>query len=143
MGPPTRYFISRRIPLPKLYCSADRRPRCRAPRLASRPSRTSLQTLPLCPQVAPLHPAARNGWTCAIPAAPSRRIWNARGGSGVANMSDDPAKRHDEDTALLRVVNLRKCYFRGGRWARRRSLVEPLRGIDLTIRSGTALALIG
>jgi len=43
----------------------------------------------------------------------------------------------------LRVVNLRKRYKRGGEWARGRSQVESLRGIDLEVRAGAALALIG
>lgn len=45
--------------------------------------------------------------------------------------------------ALLRVVNLSKGYARGGWLSRRRSRVEALRCVDLEIRAGSTLALIG
>ena len=58
-------------------------------------------------------------------------------------MNDDLRAHNAEAEALLRVVNLRKRYERGGGWARGRSQVESLQGIDLQVRAGAALALIG
>ena len=58
-------------------------------------------------------------------------------------MNDGLGAHNAEAEALLRVVNLRKRYERGGGWARGRSQVESLQGIDLEARAGAALALIG
>lgn len=58
-------------------------------------------------------------------------------------MDRDTATHNAEAKALLRVVNLRKRYSRGGVWARNRPQVESLRGIDLEIRAGASVALIG
>lgn len=44
---------------------------------------------------------------------------------------------------MLRVVNLRKRYSRGGVWVRNRPQVESLRGINLEIPAGASVALIG
>jgi peptide/nickel transport system ATP-binding protein len=44
---------------------------------------------------------------------------------------------------LLRAVSLSKSYTRGGRWSRRRCRVEALRSVDLEIRTGSTMALIG
>jgi ABC-type glutathione transport system ATPase component len=44
---------------------------------------------------------------------------------------------------MLRVVNLCKRYTRGERWGRNSLQVEPLRAINLEIRSGASVALIG
>lgn len=48
-----------------------------------------------------------------------------------------------EAQALLRVVNLRKTYTRGGVFARSGSRIEALRGINLEVRSGASVALVG
>jgi ABC-type glutathione transport system ATPase component len=58
-------------------------------------------------------------------------------------MNDSPGSHNAQAGALLRIVNLRKRFTRGGGWARSRTQVEPLRGIDLAVRAGVALALIG
>ena len=41
------------------------------------------------------------------------------------------------------MVNLHKCYTRDGGWATNRRQIEALRGINLEVRAGAALALIG
>jgi ABC-type glutathione transport system ATPase component len=44
---------------------------------------------------------------------------------------------------LLRAAGLRKCYTRGGWLSRKRTCVEVLREVDLEIRSGSTVALVG
>lgn len=58
-------------------------------------------------------------------------------------MNNDLRAPYAGAEALLRVVNLRKRYTRIGGWARNRTQVESLRGINLEVRAGAALALIG
>jgi len=58
-------------------------------------------------------------------------------------MSNEAAGGRGENGAALRVVKLRKTYVRGGHWNRRAPRVEALRGLDLAIRPGAALALVG
>lgn len=66
-----------------------------------------------------------------------------RDGSGVTNMNSDPGGGSANGSPLLRVTKLRKRYSRGGPWAASERSIEALRGVDLTLQAGAALALIG
>jgi peptide/nickel transport system ATP-binding protein len=48
-----------------------------------------------------------------------------------------------ERAGLLRAVNLSKRYIRGGWLSRRRSQIEVLHAVNLSIRTGSTVALIG
>ena len=58
-------------------------------------------------------------------------------------MIDLPPAQEKEGTPLLRAVNLRKHYLRGGAWAGNPLRVDSLQGVDLQVLAGAALALIG
>ncbi len=62
---------------------------------------------------------------------------------GVSNMTDQALRQEEEQEPILRAVNLRKRYTRGRGWRGKRQPVRSLRGIDLQIRAGQSLALIG
>ena len=55
---------------------------------------------------------------------------------------DDPL-RNDAKEVLLRATGLSKSYTRGGRWRRRRCHVEALQSVDLEIRAGSTVAVVG
>lgn len=67
----------------------------------------------------------------------------APGGSPVSNMGADSPPPAAETGALIRCAGLRKRHVQGGWLSRNRRQVEALRGVDLTIRAGSTLALIG
>lgn len=57
-------------------------------------------------------------------------------------MLTNGSSRAGESEVLLRAVSLSRRYTRGG-WLSKRSPVEALRAVDLKIRTGSTLALIG
>jgi ABC-type glutathione transport system ATPase component len=58
-------------------------------------------------------------------------------------MPTDVALQPDASGVLLRAVSLSKRYVRGGRWSGRRCEVEALSSVDLEIRAGSTVALVG
>jgi ABC-type glutathione transport system ATPase component len=58
-------------------------------------------------------------------------------------MRIDASSQTDARDVLLRAVNLSKSYTRGGKWSRRRSQVRALHSVDLEIRTGSTVALVG
>lgn len=57
-------------------------------------------------------------------------------------MRTDTSAKAGETGLLLRAVRLSMCYSRGG-WLSRHSHVNALRGVDLEIRAGSTVAVIG
>ncbi len=57
-------------------------------------------------------------------------------------MNEQARREGEEKDPILRAANLRKTYTRGRGWRGKRQ-VQSLRGIDLQIRTGQSLALIG
>lgn len=64
------------------------------------------------------------------------------GGLHASTMLTDSSQTGGR-AVLLRAVNLSKRYIRGGWLSSRRSPVEVLRAVDLKIRAGSTVALIG
>jgi oligopeptide transport system ATP-binding protein len=64
-------------------------------------------------------------------------------GSHASTMLIDHSLQIDEGDVLLRAISLSKSYTRGRRWSRRRCQVEALRSIDLEIRAGSTVAVVG
>lgn len=58
-------------------------------------------------------------------------------------MSTNTSLQADGRGLLLRAVGVNKSYTRGGSWSRRRSRVEALRSVDIEIRTGSTVALVG
>jgi ABC-type glutathione transport system ATPase component len=58
-------------------------------------------------------------------------------------MLGDSSLQIDEGDVLLRAISLSKSYTRGRRWSRRHCQVEALRSIDLEIRAGSTVAVVG
>jgi ABC-type glutathione transport system ATPase component len=58
-------------------------------------------------------------------------------------MFTDTSSQTDGMSVLLRAVGLSKRYTRGGWLSRRRCQVEVLRAVDLEVRAGSTVALIG
>jgi peptide/nickel transport system ATP-binding protein len=62
---------------------------------------------------------------------------------GLDSLKVHSDSERTESETLLHTVNLQKRYTQGGRLSPRRHQVEALRGVDLKVRAGSTLALIG
>ncbi len=58
-------------------------------------------------------------------------------------MNEQPLRQSEGQEPILRTVDLRKGYTRGRGWRGKRQHVQSLQGIDLQVRAGQSLALIG